>query len=578
VSQQLSEVVATDEVLFIDPGRIDPDPEQPRLEPDDELSASVRAVGVLHAVTVRPHPDPDRADRWMLVDGERRWRAAMAAGVAEIPIRIRYDLEDRADRLVFQLTSNTGKPLSPLEEALAWKAILDDTHWSQAKLAEVFGIPRSSVGDRIRLAELPEAWQALLRTGHITVSQAVEVCRFRKLPAHVQARAIAKLQAWTWWDKERGASAETVQAFAAHIGACYIECCYPLDERALTHEQVRLPKEALAQHDTECTCGRVKLARWAGQPAYEYCGDPEWWQPRVTAAQKAAEATRAAAEAKKAARRKSTLEIPKGTPSVSWAGYNKPPKGHIVLTDGKRWATDRWGRLAFDPDDLTLEEGKLVRWSSPYGREGVMTTDVAAVKAAHAQWAARWALRLEELQRECATRVREVAARFRFAPEQGEAVRQLLLLCLENGNAYATSTVAEHVVYLAGLEGLAVPDDVTQALRDGNVGRAKNAAVWLAEVPAEAIAVIAAGVIAMRVEELDDPEVELEAEQARALSEIAMRKTPWADAPAVARCVRCQAPHAEEELVDGLCAKCEANAEEEVEADDAADEPLPAED
>jgi ParB-like chromosome segregation protein Spo0J len=89
----------------------------------------------------------------MIVDGERRYMGG--AHLKTIPCRIRLDLEDGVDRLITQLAANSGKPLTPIEQARAFKKALDaDPKLSQAKLAERLGIPRTTIGDRIRLIEI----------------------------------------------------------------------------------------------------------------------------------------------------------------------------------------------------------------------------------------------------------------------------------------------------------------------------------------------------------------------------------------------------------------------------------------
>jgi ParB/RepB/Spo0J family partition protein len=93
----------------------------------------------------------------MIVDGERRYLGG--AHLKTIPCRIRLDLEEPVDRLITQLAANTGKPLSPIEQARAYKKALDaDPKLTQAKLAERLGIPRTTIGDRIRLIELHQVW------------------------------------------------------------------------------------------------------------------------------------------------------------------------------------------------------------------------------------------------------------------------------------------------------------------------------------------------------------------------------------------------------------------------------------
>src|ERR1043166_3064368 len=90
--------IARDEILYLPLASIDPDPDQPRLDVDDELADSIKQHGVLQAIQVRPHPRD--ADRWMIVDGERRWTGAKRAQLPTIAATITLEVEDVGDRIV----------------------------------------------------------------------------------------------------------------------------------------------------------------------------------------------------------------------------------------------------------------------------------------------------------------------------------------------------------------------------------------------------------------------------------------------------------------------------------------------
>lgn len=178
--------VVEDGIYFIPRNEIHPDPEQPRVSPDDELQASIDEQGIITPILVRPHPEIE--NDWVIIDGERRWRGAVK--LAEIPCRIRLDLEDGVDRLITQLSANTGKPLTPVEQARAFKLLLDDQDGlSQAELAKRLGIPRSTIGDRIRLIELHSVWLDALTAGRLQVSHAPILSTFSAVPAEYQAKA-----------------------------------------------------------------------------------------------------------------------------------------------------------------------------------------------------------------------------------------------------------------------------------------------------------------------------------------------------------------------------------------------------
>jgi ParB/RepB/Spo0J family partition protein len=179
---------------------IHPDPDQPRVKVDDGLQASIDSEGIIQAITVRPHPE--LADEWMIVDGERRYLGG--AHLKTIPCRIRLDLEDSVDRLITQLAANAGKPLTPIEEARAFKKALDaDPKLTQAKLAERLGIPRSTIGDRIRLIEIHPAWMKLIESGKLQVSHAPLIHQYRAVPDDYQVKAAKNVADGEGWQMQK---------------------------------------------------------------------------------------------------------------------------------------------------------------------------------------------------------------------------------------------------------------------------------------------------------------------------------------------------------------------------------------
>lgn len=184
---------------------IDPDPAQPRLEVDDELASSIKEHGVLKAIEVRPHPE--HADRWMIVDGERRWRGSKKAGRTTIAAKITFDVEgiSVAARMKRQIVHNQGKPLTPVEEALAFRKIIDDERangnksYGPVQLSRDLGIAKSTVTDRLAMTEIPEFWLPLITAGPLQPSHVPELHKWRKVPAKYQERALKQMQADYRW-------------------------------------------------------------------------------------------------------------------------------------------------------------------------------------------------------------------------------------------------------------------------------------------------------------------------------------------------------------------------------------------
>src|SRR5947208_6588900 len=148
-----------------------PNPKQPRTRFDDDtiatLAASIREVGILQPLVVRRSGD----GRYELIAGERRLRAAKAAGLASVPIVLR-DSED-ADLLREALIENIHREdLNPIEQAEAFKALLGELGLKQEELAERIGVSRSHIANTIRLLALPLDVQQLLTDGKIQAGHA----------------------------------------------------------------------------------------------------------------------------------------------------------------------------------------------------------------------------------------------------------------------------------------------------------------------------------------------------------------------------------------------------------------------
>lgn len=151
---------------------IRPNARQPRqvFDADDlaELAFSLREVGVLQPVVVRPTDDPGAFE---LVVGERRWRAAHEAGLASIPALVRATSDD--DMLRDALLENLHRAqLNPLEEAAAYAQLLDEFGCTQDELAERIGRSRPQISNTIRLLRLPPVVQRRVAAGVLSAGHA----------------------------------------------------------------------------------------------------------------------------------------------------------------------------------------------------------------------------------------------------------------------------------------------------------------------------------------------------------------------------------------------------------------------
>lgn len=150
-------------------GSIRPNEYQPRRsftkEEMDELVASVKQHGVLQPILVRR--DAKDPNRYELVAGERRWRAAQAARLHEIPAVVR-DLSDTESLELALIENLQREDLTPIEEARAYRRLMTEFGHTQEKLAQALGKSRSALANTVRLLELPEEVQRLIETGQLS--------------------------------------------------------------------------------------------------------------------------------------------------------------------------------------------------------------------------------------------------------------------------------------------------------------------------------------------------------------------------------------------------------------------------
>ena len=150
---------------------IDPNPNQPRVHFDEaslaELTASISAIGVLQPILVRPEGN----DRYQLIAGERRWRAASRAGLQMIPaiVRVTDDVSSVEQALVENLHR---QDLTPLEEAAAYQQLLEDFNMTHEQVASKVGKSRSAITNALRLLGLPPSIQSLLADGRLSAGHA----------------------------------------------------------------------------------------------------------------------------------------------------------------------------------------------------------------------------------------------------------------------------------------------------------------------------------------------------------------------------------------------------------------------
>ncbi|MGH8681335.1 MAG: ParB/RepB/Spo0J family partition protein [Burkholderiales bacterium] len=165
------EVPARESAATVDVDRIQPGRYQPRTRMDaeslNELAASIRAQGLIQPILVRP----TGADRYELIAGERRWRAARIAGLAEVPVIVR-DVPDRAALAMSLIENIQREDLNPLEEAQGVQRLVSEFKLTHQEAADAIGRSRAATTNLLRLLNLPPPVQQLVFDGQLDMGHA----------------------------------------------------------------------------------------------------------------------------------------------------------------------------------------------------------------------------------------------------------------------------------------------------------------------------------------------------------------------------------------------------------------------
>lgn len=173
LSALLSEtaVTANDDMLEIDINLIDPNSFQPRTRFDearlDELAQSIRSNGIIQPLVVRRMG----AGRYQLIAGERRWRAAQRADLQRVPVVVRDVPDDKILELAL-IENIQRQELNAIEEALAYKRLIETLNLTQEMVAQRVGRDRTFITNYLRLLRLPEDVQRLLEEEKLSMGHA----------------------------------------------------------------------------------------------------------------------------------------------------------------------------------------------------------------------------------------------------------------------------------------------------------------------------------------------------------------------------------------------------------------------
>jgi ParB family chromosome partitioning protein len=150
-----------------------PNPRNPRKTFEEgelaRLASSIRERGIIQPVVVRAIPTTP--DAYEIVAGERRWRAAQAAGLHDVPVVV-VDVDDKTS-LEYAILENVQRAdLNPIEEAAGYQRLLEDFKYTQEELSKVIGKSRSHLANIVRLLELPQAVKERVVAGELTAGHA----------------------------------------------------------------------------------------------------------------------------------------------------------------------------------------------------------------------------------------------------------------------------------------------------------------------------------------------------------------------------------------------------------------------
>ena len=185
-----------DGIRIVKIGKVEPNRDQPRKVFDEndinELAGSIKDHGILQPILVT-----DRGDHFEIIAGERRWRAANVAGLKEVPVIVK-DLTEEEIYIISLLENLQRKDLNPIDEAQAYKRLIDDYGFKQDEVAEKVYKSRTEVTNKIRLLKLPEKVRNMVIDGSLSTGHARAL-----LPLEIAEEQLAVAQKLSVRDVEK---------------------------------------------------------------------------------------------------------------------------------------------------------------------------------------------------------------------------------------------------------------------------------------------------------------------------------------------------------------------------------------
>lgn len=196
MSERMAGVSRSKVALEIPVDKIGPDPDQPREEFDEDalarLSESIRAKGLLQPISVRW---VEGRGQYVIIAGERRWRASTMAGLTTLSCVVVDRPLPPGELLALQCVENLlREDLRPIEQARAFRTLMEVNGWSGSQLAKELGISQPAVVAALKLLSLPEAVRGLIESGELSASSASSIASLDRpdVQTEVAARVVAE--------------------------------------------------------------------------------------------------------------------------------------------------------------------------------------------------------------------------------------------------------------------------------------------------------------------------------------------------------------------------------------------------
>lgn len=279
-----------------------PNPNNPRKKFDqeslDKLTESIKQVGILEPILcVKNMLDEWGSFELRIVAGERRWRAALAAGLQEVPVIVRELTEEQEFEVM--LTENIQRQdLDPIEEAIAFKAAID-RGWKQVDLAAKLGISQEFISNRMRLLKLPESVQENISRGILSAGHGLALVKIAAVPKLV---------------KEIAKEFQDYGTPVARASDC-VDREIRSRGKPLYSSNWDAPK---FDHQTICIKSkckyRVHAVAWEDGKEHAYCINPECWekyQAEAIQVEREAKMAELRAKAQAAGQETEQIELPK---------------------------------------------------------------------------------------------------------------------------------------------------------------------------------------------------------------------------------------------------------------------------